>query len=71
MVSFVAKDGAHVVETEAYDERKTDPVLATQSGPLLVLDNRINPCFKKGSHSAYIRSGIGASFRWQAFVNSA
>lgn len=58
-IFLIAKDGAHVVETEAYDDRSIRPFLATQSGPLLVLDNEINPCFKKNSQSTYIRNGIG------------
>ena len=67
-IFFVAKDGAHVVETEAYDERKTHPFLATQSGPLLVLNNRINPCFKERSHSAYIRNGIGVGTTEEVYI---
>jgi uncharacterized protein YigE (DUF2233 family) len=58
-VFFMARDGAHVVETEAYDERAIRPYLATQSGPLLVLNNKINPCFRENSTSTHIRNAIG------------
>ena len=57
-IFLIAKDGARVVETERYDE-KLRPFLATQSGPLLVLHDQINPCFRESSHSTYIRNGIG------------
>jgi uncharacterized protein YigE (DUF2233 family) len=58
-VFFIGKDGARVVETETYDERTVHPYLATQSGPLLVLDNEINPCFRKSSSSTHIRNAVG------------
>ncbi|TDW52365.1 uncharacterized protein YigE (DUF2233 family) [Flavobacterium sp. 270] len=32
---------------------------ATQSGPMLVIDNEIHPAFKKGSMNVNIRNGVG------------
>jgi uncharacterized protein YigE (DUF2233 family) len=58
-VFLTARDGAQVVETEAYDEHTVRPYLATQSGPLLVLHNKINPCFRENSTSTHIRNAVG------------
>lgn len=35
------------------------PIYALQSGPLLVIDNEINPSFNHDSDNTYIRSGVG------------
>jgi uncharacterized protein YigE (DUF2233 family) len=32
---------------------------ATQSGPMLVIDGKIHPAFKDGSHNIHIRNGVG------------
>jgi uncharacterized protein YigE (DUF2233 family) len=32
---------------------------ATQSGPLLVIDGKINPAFRAGSANRFVRSGVG------------
>jgi uncharacterized protein YigE (DUF2233 family) len=34
---------------------------ATQSGPLLVINNQINPVFTASSNSLFIRNGVGIS----------
>jgi len=58
-----ANDHAHIDTTEAYahmEQKKSDGVkLATQSGPMLVINNRINSGFKQGSANINIRSGAG------------
>jgi uncharacterized protein YigE (DUF2233 family) len=48
----------HIVSTEMY-KRDREIRFATQSGPLLLIDGRMHPAFKKGSANVYIRNGVG------------
>lgn len=57
---LTAENNAHIITTQEY--RYFPPVdvkYATQSGPMLVIDNQIHPAFRKGSRNKYIRSGVG------------
>jgi uncharacterized protein YigE (DUF2233 family) len=58
-VFFIDRSGPHIVETSAYPAAAQDVVLATQSGPLLLLDGRIHPVFDPESKSRLIRNGVG------------
>jgi len=58
-VFFVDKSGARILTTEDYQAKKPSPVLATQSGPLLVIDGALHPKFKAESLSLNLRNGIG------------
>ena len=49
---------AGVCKTEDF-EQKADIEFATQSGPMLIMDGKIHPAFKKGSSNVHIRNGIG------------
>ncbi|MDO5969351.1 phosphodiester glycosidase family protein [Flavivirga aquimarina] len=58
-VFYVTKDNKGVVcKTENFKLSK-NIVYATQSGPMLVIDNKIHPVFKKDSKHLHIRNGIG------------
>jgi uncharacterized protein YigE (DUF2233 family) len=50
---------AKIIKAKEYEEYKKNTKLATQSGPLLLYDGKINPNFKKGSNNLLIRSGVG------------
>jgi len=50
---------AYISETENYIAKALKVKQATQSGPLLVINNRIHPAFKRGSDNRKIRSGVG------------
>lgn len=52
---------ADVFETRAFLARKPDCRDATQSGPMLVIDNELHPRFLPDSSSRYIRNGVGTS----------
>ncbi|MBO6517164.1 MAG: phosphodiester glycosidase family protein [Bacteroidia bacterium] len=39
----------------------SNPQYATQSGPMLVIDNELHPAFRKESTNTYIRSGVGVN----------
>jgi len=57
-VFYVADRKAHVVETSKYIGSGAIS-LATQSGPLLVIDGAINGAFARNSTNAGVRSGVG------------
>jgi len=61
-VFMISKGKAKVIESHAYDALNVpiqDVQLATQSGPMLLIDNNLHPKFNKKSTSTYIRSGVG------------
>jgi uncharacterized protein YigE (DUF2233 family) len=64
---FYVKDEntAGVLETQLfYDslyKRETEFKIATQSGPMLVINGEHHPKFNQGSTSKYIRSGVGVT----------
>lgn len=57
---FYLKDGtAHVRETSSYQTLAPAPDYATQSGPMLVINNEIHPKFNPDSTSFKRRNGVG------------
>ncbi len=58
-VFYITKDGnASVVKSREFKFDKNIEY-ATQSGPMLVIDGKINPKFNPNSKSFYIRNGVG------------
>ncbi|MCB8840123.1 phosphodiester glycosidase family protein [Aurantimonas sp. VKM B-3413] len=58
---FYIEDGrAHVAETGRYRAGRHRPELATQSGPMLLVDGKLHPRFIEGSDSRYVRNGVCA-----------
>lgn len=59
-VFFIANNGsAGVIETTAFAAAKPEVRLATQSGPMLVIDGLIHPRFEQNGTSRFIRNGVG------------
>jgi uncharacterized protein YigE (DUF2233 family) len=58
-VFFVRGDTAGVLETNAYLKLRPAVDLATQSGPLLVINGRLHPKFDRASSSLKPRTGVG------------
>ena len=57
---FVIREGKAEVFSSFEQEKLTDGIqYATQSGPMLVVDNQIHSSFKEGSTSKFTRSGVG------------
>ncbi|MFI0396523.1 phosphodiester glycosidase family protein [Paracoccus jiaweipingae] len=50
-----------VIESRAFAKARPDCRLATQSGPMLVIDGKLHPRFLVDSDSRYIRNGVGVS----------
>lgn len=60
-VFFIADGKAGVAETSAYLNGNLAPQFATQSGPMLVIDNKLHPRFLPDSDSFKRRNGVGVS----------
>jgi uncharacterized protein YigE (DUF2233 family) len=57
---FVVDDrGGRVVESTRYDGARATTRLATQSGPMLVIDGAVSPRFAPDSANRRVRSGVG------------
>ena len=50
-----------VIESVSFAETRPDCRLASQSGPMLVIDGDLHPRFLADSDSRYIRNGVGVS----------
>ena len=58
-VLSITKDGkANICTTEAFRDQG-DIALATQSGPMLLINGAIHPAFREGSSNLNIRNGVG------------
>jgi uncharacterized protein YigE (DUF2233 family) len=58
-VFFIAGSRAGVLETREFLRRKPQAELATQSGPMLVINGRMHPHFSPTSDSRKVRNGVG------------
>ncbi|MFD1883760.1 phosphodiester glycosidase family protein [Paracoccus pacificus] len=54
-----------VIESRAFAKAKPDCRLATQSGPMLLLDGQLHPRFLADSTSRYVRNGVGVDDKGQ------
>lgn len=52
---------ADVIETKRFAQQKPECSFATQSGPMLVIDDKLHPRFLPDSTSRYIRNGVGTT----------
>ena len=60
-VFHISNSGMAVTETKAFKAKNLSPNYATQSGPMLVIDDQLHPKFMKDSTSKRIRNGVGVS----------
>ena len=58
-IFYISGGNAAVAETQAFLKQRPQADLATQSGPMLVMDGRLHPRFNRGSTSHKLRSGVG------------
>jgi len=58
-VFYVSADRAAIAETQAFVKQRTQADLATQSGPMLVINGRLHPRFDRRSTSLKARNGVG------------
>lgn len=58
-VFFLDAQGAKILSTQEFIRNQPDALEATQSGPMLVLNNKINAKFQKDSNNQLVRNGVG------------
>lgn len=58
-VLSVEADGWHVRTTDAYVAANVSPQMATQSGPMLVIEGKLHPKFSPNGDSRYVRNAVG------------
>ena len=58
-IFYISAHGAAVAETQAFLKQRPRADLATQSGPMLVIDGRLHPRFDRRSTSLKSRNGVG------------
>ena len=58
-VFYISGDRAAVAETGAFLKQRPQADLATQSGPMLVINGRLHPRFDRRSTSLKARNGVG------------
>ena len=58
-VFSVEADGWHVRSSDAYAATPRQPLMATQSGPMLVIGGKLHPAFAPDGDSRYLRNGVG------------
>jgi uncharacterized protein YigE (DUF2233 family) len=70
-VFLVTAGGAQVVESSQVAKVRENLEIATQSGPLLVLNGKLHPAFKPKSENQLFRNGVGVKTPKEVvFVNS-
>lgn len=69
-VFLVSNNKPYVIESSEYPKFQGKVDLATQSGPLLVRNNKIHPAFNKNAPSRLIRNGVGVNGTTAYFVIS-
>ncbi len=61
-VFFIRRDGSSaIIESHRYTALNESPLLATQSGPLLVEEGRIHPALSRDSPNVRFRNGVGVT----------
>ena len=60
-VFYVAGNTAGVADSQSYRKLALKPDLATQSGPMLVINGSIHPAFSPDGTSLKIRNGVGVA----------
>jgi uncharacterized protein YigE (DUF2233 family) len=58
-IFYISADRAAVAQTQAFLKQRPQADLATQSGPMLVIDGRLHPRFARRGTSLKTRNGVG------------
>lgn len=60
-IFYLNSNGAGVMEAERFNRSGIKPLFATQSGPMLVVDDKIHPKILPTGTSAKLRNGVGVA----------
>ena len=60
-IFFMKNESAGVLPTTKFSKKQKEiqPIWATQSGPMLLIDGKVHPIFREGSTNLNIRNGVG------------
>ena len=58
-IFYISGDSASILETRHFLQQRPHSDIATQSGPMLVINGAINPKLLRNSNSRKIRNGVG------------
>lgn len=58
-VFYIGETEKNILTTAQYAQQKPKAKHAIQSGPMLVIKDKIHPRFNEGSPNRYVRSGVG------------
>ena len=58
-IFYVSGDSASILDTRRFLQQRPHSDIATQSGPMLVINGVINPKFSPNSNSRKVRNGVG------------
>lgn len=58
-IFYLSDTNAVVLPTTSFLAQNPNVNYATQSGPMLVIDNELHPVFREGSPNVHIRNGVG------------
>jgi uncharacterized protein YigE (DUF2233 family) len=58
-IFYLNAKGANILSTQEFIRTQPNVLEATQSGPMLIQNNRINPKFQKNSSNQLVRNGVG------------
>lgn len=58
-VFYLKNDSAGVLPSNLFSQKNINPTWATQSGPMLLINEKVHPIFKEGSTNLNIRNGVG------------
>jgi uncharacterized protein YigE (DUF2233 family) len=58
-IFYIAAGRAAVAETRTFLKERPQADLATQSGPMLVINGRLHPLFDRATRSLKARNGVG------------
>ncbi len=58
-VFYIENEKAFVLSTNQFRSTNSSPEFATQSGPMLVIKNKVHSAFVEGSKNLNIRNGVG------------
>jgi len=68
-IFLISKNKAKIIESSQFNPQQISMIeYAQQSGPLLVLNNKIHPVFKKNSQHRKLRSGIGVGKNQKVYI---
>ena len=58
-VFFIKNDSAGVLPSNLFSKKNIAPTWATQSGPMLLINEKVHPIFTEGSTNLNTRNGVG------------